>query len=294
MDNEKIYSSKKELLKLLDIKDNYLYPSFSTKYREIKKPKKSGGIRIIKPPNPKLRKIQRIILDKILYNSPQLECVYGLSKDKGVLNNAKFHQKNVSAQLLILDIENFFPSISKKDINKIFNKIGFNKENSSILTKLCSIDKSLPQGAPTSPYLASMVCLKLDREIFNYCKRRDFVYTRYFDDISISGKNILDKNINQIENIIHKHGFSCNQEKKKFFGFNTDKIINSVFIGKSVLSITDPYKKEIEDIYQKVLIDNTLKNKRVFEGKFGFYLYINKKEANSFLEKLKIKFSKLN
>jgi len=28
-------------------------------------------------------------------------------------------------------------------------------------------------------------------------------------------------------------------------------------------------------------------NKRVFAGKFGFYLYINKKEAGRFLKKLK-------
>lgn len=290
MDNEKIYSSKKDLLRLLGIKENYLYSSFSTKYREVPKPKKNGGIRIIKPPNSNLRKIQRIILDKILYNNPQLECVYGLSKDKSILNNAKFHQKNAGAQLLILDIENFFPSIPKKNINRIFSKMGFNKENSSILTKLCSIDKSLPQGAPTSPYIASMVCLKMDKEIFNYCKRREFVYTRYFDDISISGKNILDKHIKQIEKIIYKHGFNCNQRKKEFFDFNTDKIINSIFISKSLLSVTETYKKEIEDIYQKVLTDDTIKNRRVFAGKFGFYLHINKKEANTFLEKLKVKF----
>jgi RNA-directed DNA polymerase len=287
VDNDKIHSSKHELLKLLGIRDNYLYPNFSTKYREIEKPKKHGGTRTIKPPNLNLRKIQRIILDKILYKHTQLDCVYGLSKNKSILDNAKFHQKNASEQLLILDIENFFPSVPKKRINNIFKNLGFNKENSSILTKLCTIDGSLPQGAPTSPYLASMVCLKLDKEIFTYCKRRGFIYTRYFDDISISGKNISDKNIKQIERIISRHGFNCNKDKREFFDFNTDKTINSVFISKSVLSVTDSYKKEIADIYQKLLAEDTIQNKRIFAGKFGFFLHINRKEAETFLKKLK-------
>ncbi|OGI56977.1 hypothetical protein A3B85_00565 [Candidatus Nomurabacteria bacterium RIFCSPHIGHO2_02_FULL_37_13] len=282
----KIHSSKQELLNLLGIKDNYLYPNFSTKYKEFPKPKKNGGTRLIKPPNFNLRKIQRTILDKILYSHPQLECVYGLSKNKSILHNAKFHQKNVSAQLLILDIENFFPSISKKSIHGIFRKIGFNKENSSILTKLCTIDGSLPQGAPTSPYLASMVCVKLDKEIFNYCKRRGFVYTRYFDDISISGKNILDKHAKEIEKIIHKNRFNCNKEKREFFDFNTDKTINSVLISKSGLSVSNSYKKEIAGIYKKLLAEDSTQNKRIFAGKFGFYLHVNKKEAGQFLKKL--------
>lgn len=287
MDNEKIYSSKQELLKLLQIKDKFLYSSFSNKYKEIEKPKKNGGIRVIKPPNFNLRKIQRIILDKILYKHSQLDCVYGLSKNKSILNNAKFHKKNVNKQLLILDIEEFFPSISQKHIIRIFKNIGFNKENSAILTKLCTVGKSLPQGAPTSPYLASMVCSKLDKEIYIYCKRRSFLYTRYFDDISISGENILSKDVEKVEKIIYKHGFNSNQKKKEFFGFGTSKIINNIFMNELTISVTDTYKKEIIDVHKKMLSENNLGNQRIFAGKFGFFLYINKKEATCFLKKLK-------
>lgn len=287
MDNVKIYSSKKELLEFLGVKESYLYPDFSTKYREIQKPKKKGGFRTIKPPNFNLKNIQRKILDKILIKSPQLECVYGLFKDKSILDNAKLHQKNASAQLLNLDIKDFFPSISNKKVCEVFKKIGFNKENSLILTKLCTVDKSLPQGAPTSPYLASMVCFKLDKEIYSFCKRRKFIYTRYFDDISISGENISPKHINKLERIIFNHAFVSNKEKKEFFDFNSVKMINSILISKSGLSVTDSYKEEIKNIYQTLLSEKTIQNKRIFRGKFGFYLHINKKEALVFLGELK-------
>ncbi len=292
MDNEKIFKSKKELLNYLGIKNNFLYSGFSSKYSNFEIPKKNGGFRPIKSPHFNLKKVQRIILDNILYKYKQLDCVYGLSKNKGVFHNALIHSKNVSSQLLILDIENFFPTISYKSVIDVFQKLGFNKENSSILTKICTIDKSLPQGAPTSPYLASMVCFNLDKELYIYCKRRKFIYTRYFDDISISGINILPLCIKQIEKIISKYGFKCNENKKQLFDFGANKIINNVQITNFGISVTDDYKKEIKDCYKTLMNDNNEQNRKIFSGKFGFYLYINKKEANLFLQKLKINFLK--
>lgn len=287
MDNDKIYSSKRYLLDFLGVKDNFLYSNFSNKYKEKIVPKKNGGERTIKPPSFNLKTIQRKILDTILSKNPQLPCVYGLSKEKDILSNAKTHQKNASGQLLTLDIKDFFPSIPRRRILKIFKKLGFSKENSSILTKICTINNSLPQGAPTSPYLASMACNKLDRTIYSYCKIRNLTYTRYFDDISISGKNISDKDINYFEKCISKNGFDCNDTKKKFFKENDYKTVNSVLIKKDTLSVSDNYKMEIKDIYQKIIKDDNLNNQRMFAGKFGFYLHINKKEALFFLENLK-------
>ncbi len=139
MDNDKIYSSKRYLLDFLDIKDNFLYSDFSNKYKEKIVPKKNGGERKIKPPNFNLKTIQRKILDTILSKNSQLPCVYGLSKEKDILGNAKTHQKNADGQLLALDIKDFFPSVPRKHILKIFKKLGFNKENASILTKICTI-----------------------------------------------------------------------------------------------------------------------------------------------------------
>jgi RNA-directed DNA polymerase len=289
VDNEKLYSSKKYLLNFLGIKENFLYPSFSQKYTERDIPKKNGGVRKIRPPQFNLKKLQRIVLDKILCKHYQLPCVYGLSKDKNIISNAKLHQENFENQLVVLDIENFFPSITKKQVAQVFKMIGFNKENSLILTKICTVDDYLPQGAPTSPYLASLVCLKLDKEIYRYCKKHNFEYTRYFDDISVSGKNILARHIEHIEDTIRKYGFVCNAEKKWFYDTGKDKIINGVLITEKGLSVPDSYKKEIRDIYTILSASPTIENKRSFSGKFGFYLHINKKEATNFLREMKNK-----
>lgn len=280
MDKDKIYKSKSELLSFLNIKENFLYPSFSKKYGEFDLPKKNGGTRPIKPPHPKLKTTQRAILDKILYSSAQLPCVYGLSSEKGVRVNAEKHLKNAKVDLLTLDIEKFFPSITPKQVLNVFMKLGFNKENSRVLTKICTVDDSLPQGAPTSPYLASLVCLSLDKQIYNYCRRRNFEYTRYFDDITISGCKITKEEIAQIRNILKRNSFVSNDSKLFFYDSKTaNKIITGVLLKPTGLSVPREYKAEIEDAYIRWTRSSTINDKRKFEGKFAFYLYINKPEA---------------
>lgn len=282
-----IYTSKKLLLDFLGIKENFLYPNFSEKYKEINIPKKRGGVRKISPPNFNLKKVQKKILKTILCNYKQLPCVHGLSKDKGVLQNAQTHTQNSEAFLLVVDIENFFLNISRIMVKKGFTKIGFNKETSAVLTKLCTVENFLPQGAPTSPYIASMVCNNLDKDLFRFCKNRKLIYTRYFDDISISGKNIEDGHINEIQKVIKKHGFNCRKEKTHLFRPEDRKVINGVIISKIELSVTPEYKEELKEKYKIMRENNSIENQKVFAGKLGFFLHINKKAALKFYAKLK-------
>ena len=287
MNNEKIFSSKSELLQFLGIKENFLYSGFSTKYQSREKPKKNGGIRLIKPPSPKLKKVQRLILDKILIKAEILPCVFGLSKEKSIISNAKAHQSNVNGNLINLDLEDFFPTITQKDVRKIFKQLGFNKENSSILTKICTVDNSLPQGAPSSPVLASLACIELDKRIFLYCKRRGLVYSRYFDDISISGLQITTQQIDAIEKIITTSGFRNNEKKKQFFSPLSEKVINNVVIKKESFSVTEEYKDAIRTSFSILKEEESTHNQRVFAGKIGFYIHVNKAEAMTFKETLK-------
>lgn len=279
MDNaQKIYHSKQKLLEFLKLKENFLYGDFSKKYSEIEKPKKNGSTRIIKPPYKNLKTVQRLILDEILMKENILPCVYGLSKEKGILANAKIHHKKYH-QLLVLDIEKFFPNIHRKNILKVFSRLGFNKENSLILTKICTVNDELPQGAPTSPYLSSLVSVKLDKDIYRYCKKRNLTYTRYFDDISISGEDITKDDIDFIEKLINKNSFVSNSDKKEFYEKGSNKLLNGVLLMDDKLSVPDSYKDKIKKSYQLYNKTKDKTDERIFKGLFGFFLYINKKEA---------------
>lgn len=280
MDKADIFVSKQSLLNLLGIRDNFLYSEFTSKYREKDYPKKNGGVRKIKPPIQRLKTIQREILDKILAQADQLNCVFGLSKTRDLKANALLHIKSSDHFLLSLDIENFFPSLSRKRVMSIFRQLGFSKENVAILTKFCTIDNSLPQGAPTSPYLASLACQKLDKKLYNYSRRRNLIYSRYFDDISISGNIITESYVQEIKGVISDFGLICNDQKTHLCtDHDKEKIINGVLVKSGILSVPESYKSEIEACYKNNASEKTLRSQRIYKGKIGFYIYINRKEA---------------
>lgn len=128
----------------------------------------------------------------------------------------------------------------------------------------------------------------MDKKIYIYCKKKKFIYTRYFDDISISGKDVLlEKNIKDIEKIIQQHGFMLNNDKKFSFFEAEDKIITGIIITNGKLSVTKEYKDSIKIAYKNYILEDNLKNRNLFSGKFGFYFHVNKKDALDFLQELK-------
>ena len=80
-------------------------------YSQLKLMKKSGGERLIYIPSYELKKIQRWILDNILYKTITSDYSYGFTIGKSILHNAKHHvNKSV---ILNMDIKDFFPSVNQ-------------------------------------------------------------------------------------------------------------------------------------------------------------------------------------
>lgn len=213
-----------------------------------------------------------------------MRCIYGLNKKTGVRQNALIHSKYFKYQTLSLDIEDFFGSIHFKTIKEVYKKIGFNKENSNILAKISTIEESLPQGSPISPILSSLAVFNMDSDLLNYCKKRKLFYTRYVDDINISGIEIKDEDIFNIKSIIEKYKLKTN-DKEKLYKENEIRIITGVCIKDKGLTVKDSLKKEIKDLQNEILKQPDNKSlKSILNGKLAFYKYINLKESKKFLD----------
>jgi hypothetical protein len=288
-----IYDNKKELLSLLTIEENFLYGDFSNKYSEKIITKKSGGKRIINPPKHKLKVVQRIILDKILKAYHFLPCVYGLTTKKNIIENAKRHQNYSDEFVLLLDIKDFFPSVSKSEVNKCYKKLKFNNENSKILTKLSTHCNRLPQGSPTSCHIASVSLEKLDKEIYRYCNSRKLIFTRYIDDITISGKLITDNDINNFEKMINKYGYKLNN-KKVLLSPKDEKVINNLSVSNEKITVTDKYLFELEDLFSKFNNTKDEVSYAKFIGKLGFYMFVNEHEACAFFKEIQTHKANIN
>lgn len=154
-------------------------------YRTFEIPKKSGGFREISEPLPSLKEIQHWILGEILEKVPVSRYAKAYVHKRSIRENARFHisQKVV----LTIDLENFFGSLKFGKVYGLFLKLGYSAPVSTMLTNLCCLDGSLPQGAPTSPTLSNILMLQTDKMIAGFIKEKKIRYTRYADDLTFSG-----------------------------------------------------------------------------------------------------------
>lgn len=175
-----IIYNQEHLCLLLGYKKIYIYSVSNSPgdfYRHYQIAKKNGGFRQISEPLPSLKEIQRWILDNILINIETSAYAKAYIKKKSIKDNARFHKKQKI--VLSLDIKNFFNSISSDKIFDVFWKLGYKDDVAVMLTNLCCLNGSLPQGAPTSPMLSNIVLKDFDDEIASYTLERKIRYTRY-------------------------------------------------------------------------------------------------------------------
>lgn len=208
-----------------------LYEHSDSYYKVFSIPKKnSTELRIISHPNRELKAVQSWILRNILDFLYVSENSKGFEKNSSTLDNALPHA--TSNYILSLDLENFFPSIKINKIIQIFLSIGYNKEISLFLASICTFKKSLPQGAPTSPKLANLVCSRMDSRIQGYSSKKNIIFTRYADDITLSSLTVKKLTIAKrvVEYIIQNEGFSLNEKKTRFLGLRSKKKITGLIV----------------------------------------------------------------
>jgi len=217
-------------------------------YRTFKIKKRSGGHRQISTPLPSLLEVQKWILKEILEKISVSKCAMGFVKKKSILDNARLHCGR--KELIKIDIVDFFPSISISRIIKIFQNLGYPNNVSLILAKLCCLDDCLPQGAATSPYLSNLVCRRLDSRFYRFCKENNLRYTRYADDISVSGEHI-DKNTTALLlNMIEDEGFEINRNKFIHLREGDRKVITGIDITNGIPRIPRSYRRSLmQDVY---------------------------------------------
>lgn len=166
--------------------------------------KNGGKKRVVHNPHHLIRKVQRKINSNIfkklvtwpdyLYGSIPNTIVENTSgngspvvRKKDYVSCAANHCNAKS--LLKMDIKDFFDNIHKDQVYKMYRRFfKFPEEVSSILTDLCCKGQTVVQGAPTSSYIASLILWDVEHQLFNKLSRKNLVYTRLVDDISISSK----------------------------------------------------------------------------------------------------------
>lgn len=138
---------------------------------------------------------------------------YGFLKKRDIVANAKNHLKKQA--IFNTDIQDFFSNIKEGMITEFLMKKGYCKNIASTLSKICTIEGSLPPAFCTSPVLVDALLLSMDMDFEKFSKENHWTYTRYVDDISLSSETKLLPTKEDVSTLLKKYGFEINKKKTK-------------------------------------------------------------------------------
>lgn len=187
------------------------------RYNAFDVPKRSGGTRTIHAPDPALKTIQRQIYRSLMKRLPVHAAVTGFRPGYSIASNAACHVGQ--AVVVRMDIKDFFGSTTAKRVERYFRHVGWNRAAAALLTRICTHEGALPQGAPTSPVLANAVNFQMDARLTGIARRYGAIYTRYADDLTFSFAEDQRENVGQTiyftkEIVQDCGGYKLHQKKK--------------------------------------------------------------------------------
>lgn len=220
---------------------------------DLYRPRRNAGTdakpRWIRAPKDELKHIQRRILRSVLSDIPAHHAAYAAKGRGGTVGAASEHLGR--DHLLYLDLSNFFPSVSPRQVFERLVEIGVQEGTASILTGLVTVDDQLPQGAPTSPAVADLVLYPMDARIDGLARQEGWSFTRYVDDIAVSGSQTIGTfGRRQITKIVESEGWALN-DKGDVFGPQERKRILGLTVG-ACLSVPAEYRNRVRSTLRLV------------------------------------------
>lgn len=217
-----------ELLGLSSVEFARLTRSPESNYREFEIPKRRGGMRTISVPSATMLECQQWVDWFILRKSDIHPSAHGYVTGKSNITNALVHLGK--KEVLKLDIKDFFGSLGIGLVVRYFAGLGYPRKVAFLLSRLCTAYEQLPQGAASSPQLSNVLMFGIDKSLEAFASSNGLTYTRYVDDITLSGDKVSDKHIRQVASILSILDLELNEDKT-IFQRGRKKIITGVSIG---------------------------------------------------------------
>ncbi|MDO3645697.1 reverse transcriptase family protein [Nocardia mangyaensis] len=225
------------------------------RYRRLSK---ASGERLVEAPKVRLREIQRRILHKVLTGIPADPACHGFERGRSA---ATFGAPHAGAPVVVrMDLRDFFPTIGLARVRAVFAACGYSPAVARVLAELCTtaspvaelrgLDHAqrtllavahLPQGAPTSPRLANLVARGLDRRLTGYANRHDLTYTRYADDLALSGNANTAHLVWTVTRIAEDEGFTVHPAKTRIRRAHQRQILAGLVVNAHPTAPRDRY-----------------------------------------------------
>ncbi len=239
-------------------------------------PKRHGGFRLLEAPKPRTKAVQRRILDEILSRVPPHDAAHGFRRGRSPITHAGHHVGKAS--VVRIDLQDFFLSISAARAAAVFRAAAYPEDVAWALALLCTnvspssrgaivLDRyapaaeiaalrraemlartrHLPQGAPTSPALANLCAYELDVRLAALATSLDLTYTRYADDLVLSGDATLARRAAGLEAlvaaIVHEEGFVVNHRKTRVMRAGVRQVVTGIVVNERLNPARDSFDR---------------------------------------------------
>jgi RNA-directed DNA polymerase len=231
---------------------------------------KAGTVRRILAPNDRLAAcldfIRLFVVDFLPVNE---DVVYSYRKGTGTFDAVARHTQ--SKYFFVCDIASFFPSLSRKRVEFTLAQGSDRTPISDInlwlgrFSELVCPEAGLPIGFPTSPGISNAALKPFDDALKAACDIRGLVFTRYSDDITVSGNSRevmqgIEQLIGDTLHSVFPGEFSLNRTKSKLMNRGMKvKLLGMVMLPDGSVSVDGTFKKDIE-----VLLHFHAKDRRRF------------------------------
>lgn len=201
-------------------------------YSDYPVPKRNGGVRFIEAPDSALKAMQRRLLDKLLYRITPHSAAHGFCTGRNICTHASRHSGK--AWVVTVDIEDFFPSVKREMLEHLPGELELSEREGKCLLDLVTRNGRLPQGAPTSPHLGNIVMRRVDAELANEAVANRWSYSRYADDLVMSGDGNPQVMLEVLRRSVAGAGFRTNRRKCRMMGRHRRQWVTGLVVNEGI------------------------------------------------------------
>lgn len=217
-------------------------------YTSFQVDKGNGKTRTIRPPARPLRELQRTLLDVLQACIRYPRWMMGGVPKRSIFNHAKPHvgRKMVAT----FDVKAFYPSTKPAMVRPVLERLGFGDAAADAVLRLVTKDDELPQGSPSSGFLANLVLEPADRRIDALCRKHGLNFTRYVDDMAISGDTDLTKFQGTIIEAVRGCGYEIAPEKIRYMGRSVPQLVTKLRVNDKMRPTREFMEEVKADIWE--------------------------------------------
>lgn len=200
--------------------------------------------RLINSPRVALKAIQSWFGHHLARTVNLPNCVHGFVPGRSAITAANCHLG--ADWVASIDIQDFFPSTKINRVIEVLGHLEYPDRAVSILSKLLTLNGELPQGSPASPVIANLAFERTDAKLLEFTSSVKGAYTRYADDLVISGKgNAPAKIIPTLEALVAAEGWMVSTKKSLLQQAPQPRIVHGLLVHGAALRLPKRYRNRV-------------------------------------------------